>query len=287
MKTASILAATVALVACGGTAPTTPFDPGRFAGLPAGVDALIDLADQLVARTGQPPAEAVRSLDRAVAALERASRQASPRQFEALWKLARACFLICGVLTSKARMEHYARLGRDTAALAAIHNSKRVEPHYYRALCLGRLAEATNKLKQVQYMIEDARMAANIDPTFDDAGPLRFLGKVYITAPAWPVSVGSPEKAIEYLRQAVTIAPVPLNRLFLGEALFHDEEYEEAAAHLRQALTEGQRTGMDPRWQKEGAAYLRRIDFRSATSPNQENPLPVVPGDPAMTEDRE
>jgi len=268
--------ASIWLLACCHTpAPRYVSDPGRGKGLPTAPRALVRLSDKLV--IAKEPT--IGDIDRALAALEMAGKLKQSNKFEVLWKTSRACFLMAGKLHNKQQQAHYGRKGRDLAGRAAILQEKRVEPHYYRALCIGRLAEATNKLKLIKSMMAEAEIAARLDSAFDDAGPLRFLGKVYITAPAWPVSVGSPEKAVDILRQAVTIAPVPLNRLFLGEALFHDEEYEEAAAHLQQALREGKVKGMEPRWREEGLEYLKRIEFKTATSPTEDNPLPMLPGE--------
>jgi len=72
----------------------------------------------------------------------------------------------------------------------------------------------------------------------------------------WPVSVGSPQKAIKLLRRAVNIAPRPLTRVFLGEAYFEDEQYKRAIEQLERALE--QRDALPPRWRKEAESYLKR-----------------------------
>ena len=79
---------------------------------------------------------------------------------------------------------------------------------------------------------------------------------LYLTAPPWPVSVGSPQKAIQLLLRAVSIAPRPLTRVFLGEAYFEDEQYKRAIEQLERALE--QRDALTERWRKEAERYLKR-----------------------------
>ncbi len=200
-----------------------------------------------------------KEVDRALAALEKALKQVGPRRFEVYWKLARACFLLTEILPTKQQRLIYGRQGRDYAGWAAALKPKRAEGHYYRALNIAKVAEATSDRKKIKAMVAEAEIAARQDPRLDEAGPLRFLGKVYITAPAWPVSVGSSEKALEYLERAVSLAPTPLNRLFLGEAYYHEEEYDKARATIRKALEDGKSGALDRRWLEEGREYLERI----------------------------
>jgi len=230
-------------------------DPARYEGLPADTDALIKMSDKILAH--QPLR--FKRADRALAALEKALKQATKRRFEVYWKLARACFLLTEILPEKQQRWIYGRKGRDYAGWAAALRPRRVEPHYYRALNIAKVAEATSNRTLVKAMVAEAEIAAGIDPRFDEAGPLRFLGKVYITAPAWPVSIGSSEKALEYMERAVELWPTPLNRLFLGEALYHEEEYDRARRTIQKALQDGKSGGLDARWRQEGAEYLKRI----------------------------
>ena len=230
-------------------------DPARYDGLPEDTDALLKLSDRLLAHKPL----VFKRADRALAALEKALRKTPPRRFEVYWKLARNCFLLTEILPEKEQRWIYGRQGRDYAGRAAALQPDRVEPHYYRALNIAKVAEATTNRTLIKAMVAEAKIAARLDPGFDEAGPLRFLGKVYITAPAWPVSVGSSEKALEYLERAVSLAPTPLNRLFLGEANYHEEEYVRARKIIEQALRDGRSGALDRRWLQEGEEYLQRI----------------------------
>lgn len=235
-------------------------DPNRAKGLPRDAEELVSLSDAICAipafRT------TLRESDRALAALEVALYRRQREDFALLWRLARANFRMTELLANKEQRLRYAEAGVAFAERARKVNASRVEPHYFLALNLAKVAEAKHKLGLIKEVIAAAEIAGKLDGRFDEAGPFRLIGKVYLTAPAWPVSVGSPEKAIETLERAVSLAPAPTNRLFLGQAYYHDEEYEKARTLLEGALKHGRE--IDPRWRREAEDYLRRI--RNKTS---------------------
>lgn len=238
---------------------TTPYvsDPSCAKDLPEDPLDLVSLADELVDQT--PPA--LPRVDRALAALSQAEKKGHPQPFEVYWRLARGCFLMTELLPNKNQCRAYAAQGEAWAQKALALDPDQVQGHYYLALNRAKLAEADNKLSLVKVMLQDAEKAAELDPAFDQAGPYRFMGKVYITAPSWPVSVGNPGKAVDVLEQAVEIAPTPLNRLFLGQAYFHDDEPEQALEQIQRALQEANRQGtfINPRWRQEARDYLQRL----------------------------
>jgi tetratricopeptide (TPR) repeat protein len=220
--------------------------------------------DQLIARADTLMAEVppqIEHVDRALAALQRVLDRTPQDPFAVHWRLARGCFLMTEVLKNEAQRREYAVLGQKHAAQALALQPERVEPHYFLALNTAKIAEADRDLGLIEVMLKQAERAAAIDPAFDEAGPYRFMGKVYITAPSWPVSVGSAEKGVELLERAVKLAPVPLNRVFLGEAYYKDDEYKLAHEQLTLALQQVQTDGvlLDPRWRAEAEATLVRL----------------------------
>lgn len=237
------------------TRPTvfTP-SPERAAGLPASVAELIALSDRLAAERPDDP----HAIDRSLAALEAAEAKGPEEPVEVVWRMGRACFLLAEALGA-AQGKRFGQAGEGHAQRAIALASDRVEGHYYHALNMAKVAEATKDVEQLKPMMVIARAAADIDPAFDDAGPLRLMGKTYVVAPEWPTSVGDREQAVEVLKQAVSLAPTPLNRLFLGEALYHSESYEAAEAQIQRALKDGRAGGLAPRWISEGEDYLRRL----------------------------
>ncbi|MBN1154551.1 hypothetical protein JXB12_06465 [candidate division KSB1 bacterium] len=78
-----------------------------------------------------------------------------------------------------------------------------------------------------------------IDPTFDDAGAYRVLGRVYFKSPKIPIILGWPskEKAITYLEKSLLIAPDDLaTKQFLGEALYAVGKKERAIELMKEIL---------------------------------------------------
>jgi tetratricopeptide (TPR) repeat protein len=239
--------------------PKLVVDQARSKDLPGRVEALRELSDKIVAAKSTSAAE----YDRALAALEQALEK-NKYDYDLLWRAARACFLVTEYAQDPKQVYAYGEAGRTFGERATKEQPKRVEGFYYLALDLSKMADAKKNLRLLNPAMAAAETAMKIDPAFDEAGPLRFLGKAYITAPAWPTSVGSPDKGVEMLQKAVSLAPVPINRLFLGEAYFHEEEYGKAKAALEQALSEG-KGKLHERWQKEGEDYLRRVKAKSSS----------------------
>jgi tetratricopeptide (TPR) repeat protein len=226
----------------------------RAADLPDSPQELITIADDLVARG----AGELAALDRADAALRRALSLTESR-FPVLWRLSRVSFLSTLRLSDLSQVAEVAQEGMQQAREAMKIDAKRVEPHYYLALNMAQVADATSARSLVKPMVAAAKRAAEIDKTYDRAGPLLFLGKVHLTAPAWPISVGNVEQATAYLERAVAISPRPIARLFLGQAYFEDDREREAKAQLEQALREAKPGDIEPRFHKEAEETLKRI----------------------------
>ena len=110
--------------------------------------------------------------------------------------------------------------------------------HYYLAINLGQLAQAEApsiaSYRLVHQVEREFKKAAELDVTFDHAGPARTLGLLYFQAPGWPLSVGSKSKAREWLTRAAELAPnYPGNQLNLGEAQLKWREHKELKATLK------------------------------------------------------
>jgi len=173
------------------------------------------------------------------------------------WRLARAEFLCSRRAGDRAGQAAAAERGVGWARQALRRDAQRVEGHYYLALCLGQLAEARSKLGLVKPMEAAAKRAAELDPRYDGAGPLVFLGKLYLTAPGWPLSVGDVERAVATLQRALALDPRPLTRLFLAQALAEDDQREAAASELQPVLAAS--TALEPRWRAEAERLRQKL----------------------------
>ena len=132
---------------------------------------------------------------------------------------------------------------------------ERIEGHYYLAALHGFNAQTQrggDVKPLVQLMISEGDLAAKLDERFDSGGPHRLLGTLYARAPAPPVAVGDPEKAVTHLQKAVALAPdYPPNQMYLAEALIADERYPDAEA----AIQTTRKLLADSKWDKRRAAW--------------------------------
>lgn len=148
--------------------------------------------------------------------------QAEPTNCVAGWQFARACF-DWGEFAAASQRPGLAEEGIAACRQVTLRQPTLAAGHYYLALNLGRLADTKRNLaalRMVDEMEAAFKLTASLDPKFDFAGPDRGLGLLHLTAPGWPVSVGSKSKARTHLQRAVELAPdYPENRLNLIEAL--------------------------------------------------------------------
>jgi len=152
----------------------------------------------------------------------------------ALWRGSRACAWLARHHPDLGARERYASKGIAMGRKAIQYQSTRVEPYYYTALNLGAYAEVKAEqgfvpskkvLHEAKYMAE---MAVAMDPTYDFAGPHRFLGKLIVEAADTLTHRIAPwEEGMTHLQKAVELAPgFGQNRLFLAQAYYDDGDYE-------------------------------------------------------------
>lgn len=179
--------------------------------------------------------------------------------YEKAWRLAKLCYRMAEASSSTETADEYARRGIYYSKVAVTRDPDRVEGHYYMALNLGVFAEHAAQLRLVNPMVLAATRAVQIDETYDEAGALVFLGKLYLSAPAWPLSVGDVDRAVSYLERALSLSPTTLTRLFLGQAYYEQGDMALAKTLLEQALSDPRARDLDEKWQREARSYLQRI----------------------------
>lgn len=256
------------LAACGTTLPATPprqLQPAAAPPVaPAAREAALARADALLVQALTDGAVARTQRQLLVEAVG-----AGAVDFAWAWRLARAEFLCSRRASTRAAQAADAERGVAWARRAVLREPQRVEGHYYLALSLGQLAEARSKLSLVKPMEAAGKRAAELDPRFDGAGPLVFLGKLYLSAPGWPLSIGDVEQAVATLRRALALEPRPLTRLFLAQALAENDEPAEAARELQAVLVLN--AALEPRWQAEAERLRQKLGLADAA------PAPLRP----------
>lgn len=242
--------------------------------LPDKVPALLKYADDIYDKANAtPPDGGSAAMENGLLALDKA-HELDPNSYDAAWKAARACgWLADDYYGDKTKRAHFAGRGIEYAKAAIKINPNAVEGHFYSGINLG--LSATTKTISAKFMVpavrDAAKKAMQIDPTYDRGGPPRLLGALYANAPPWPASIGDPERGVEYLRQALKIAPdYPQNNFLLGNALLKAEEYEEAVAQYQIVLA-AQPQPFDahflPKWKRMAEEGLK----------NARNQNPVIP----------
>jgi tetratricopeptide (TPR) repeat protein len=156
-----------------------------------------------------------------------------------LVRLARLSYLL-GELSPKPEKPYYFEKGKGYGETLAAEQPAWAEGHYWLALNLCGLAEisgARRGLKMVPQIIEEMEHSLKVNPTYEQAGAHRILGRIYYACPGWPLSVGDIHESLNHLSSAVALAPDnSTNHLFLAETLLKLGKKEEAHQELEQVL---------------------------------------------------
>lgn len=214
-------------------------------------------AADLLARGDELAVEGANREDlmRALEGYERAEQLAG-RTVDTMVRRARAILFIAEPRPGEDETLAWAEAGEELSRQIVERAPGRVEGHYYEALFIGlkaREKSVPKALLLLPRMASRARRAMEIDQTYDDAGPLRLMGMLLITAPPWPASVGDTDEGLELLERAVALSDYPRNRLLLAKSLIEDDEPEDGCAQL-EPLLQGQVNG---RWASAAERWTR------------------------------
>ena len=177
---------------------------------------------------------------RAAAEYQRAQTrfQASTNDPATAWQFARACFDLADFATNDTQRAAIARQGIAACRELLARETNSAPGHYYLAMNYGQLARAEAPslaaYRLVRQIEGEFKTAADLDKSFDYAGPERCLGLLYRDAPGWPFSIGSRRKARDFLEQAAKLAPDdPENHLNLAESFLQWHESDNAKGELK------------------------------------------------------
>jgi tetratricopeptide (TPR) repeat protein len=163
-----------------------------------------------------------------------------PDQFDAQIKAATALAWLAEHAPEVPFRKQAAQHGIAIAKHARQLDPQRVEGHYWYALNVGLLADVDRDygLSAVDEMVAALKIAIDLDPAYDHAGPLRLLGLLHLRAPAPPISVGSKRKAQQLFQRATEVQPqFPENYLYLAEAQRDLSRIDDARANLQKLLS--------------------------------------------------
>jgi len=203
----------------------------------------------------------VASAERA-AALWEARLARDTANFEAAWKLARACYWLGGHVARADQRRQYER-GVDAGRRATALHPERPEGHFWMAANMGALAESFGLRQGLRYRgtIKDAlETVLRLDPTFQQGSADRALGRWYMKVPG--LFGGSDEKAVDHLRRALTYNPQSTaSHYFLAETFVEMNRRAEARAELQQVLD----APVDREWAPEDEEFKAKARILLAT----------------------
>src|SRR5437899_42321 len=174
--------------------PNTPLSrrAGALRSVVAGLSLILAICLNLIAQTGlaatkDPAAGARKTFHDA-----QIRYQKEPRDSQAAWQFARACFDLADLATNSAQRVEIAEQGIAACKQLLSRDPNSAPGHYYLGMNLGQVAQTRGlgALKLVTEMEREFSTARDLDSSFDYAGPDRNLGLLYRDAPAM-VSIGS------------------------------------------------------------------------------------------------
>ena len=194
-----------------------------------------------------------------------AALKLNPKSFEARWRLARSYFWITDNTENKTRDKDMGWLGYTHGLQAMRLNPKRVEGHYWAALCMGEYSKGLGILTALKKGIEGKfknhlSKAMAIKRCYDNGGGDRAFGNLFYLLP-WPKK--DRKKALKHYNWSLRCRKdVPRTYFYIGRAQADDGNKAEAIAALEKCLTVKRGTATDnhraKRWCKKLLATLKK-----------------------------
>jgi tetratricopeptide (TPR) repeat protein len=129
------------------------------------------------------------------------------RDFEAAWKLARACYWLGGHVPAEDRRKQYER-GIEAGRRAVAIQTGRPEGHFWMAANMGAMAESFGLRAGLRYrgpVKRELETVLAIDPAYGEGSADRALGRWYLRVPR--LFGGSRTRSVEHLKKSLTYDP--------------------------------------------------------------------------------
>jgi tetratricopeptide (TPR) repeat protein len=188
----------------------------------------------------------------------REALKAHPASFDVLWRLGRAFQDLGERSRDKSFKRQAGQQGLDFALKAIQQEPRRVEGHFWAALCVGVYGDSLGMFSALRQRIQDRFLrhletALRIDPSYDHGAPDRVYG-IYHRSLPWPLR--SYPKAIDRFRRSLRYDPnFPLTHMYLGQTLLDTGEPDQGREHLRACVRHSRRL-KDLELQKECGRLL-------------------------------
>ncbi len=202
------------------------------------------------------PAQSRAALD-----LFEGAANADPKSYEGRWEGARAAYFFGNYTRTDAsdseKMAIFQR-GIELAKQAVALQPKGVEGHFWLGVLYGVYGEAKGIFKSLSLVPDikrEMQTCLDLDPSVEGWGPDRVLGRMYFKLP-W-FKGGSNAKSIEHLERSLKGAPTDaLTRFYLAETYKSEGMKAKAIEQLRQVVS----MTPDPRWTPEHPWIKRQAE---------------------------
>jgi tetratricopeptide (TPR) repeat protein len=178
-----------------------------------------------------------------------------PKDFEAAWKLARACYWLGGHVPAAAQRSQYER-GIVAGKRAAAIDAQRPEGHFWTAANMGAMAESFGLRQGLKYrgaIKNELETVLEIDPAFQQGSADRALGRWYLKVPA--LFGGSKSRSVDHLQRSLTYNPnSTASHYFLAETFLEMNRRADARAELQKVLD----APLNPEWTPEDQEFKQK-----------------------------
>ena len=197
------------------------------------ISRLIDRGDRIYARIQTPGATWT------AIGYYREALKLNGGSFNALWRTARAFARLADHARIRRKKGPFGRQGYDYAFRAIQARPRRVEGHYWAAICVGEQGNNMGMLAAIRSGIGGKFLrylmaALRIDPSYDDGGPSRILAMYHYRLP-WPLK--SNQKALRHLRRSLIYSPrYGITHAMLAQVLVDEGRTADARRHVKACL---------------------------------------------------
>jgi tetratricopeptide (TPR) repeat protein len=189
------------------------------------------------------------------AAIWGAQLERDPKNFEAAWKLARACYWLGGHVAASERRAQFER-GIEAARQATVLQSSRPEGFFWMAANMGAMAESFGLRAGIRYrspVKKALETVLMIDRSFQQGSADRALGRWYLKVPR--LFGGSKDKSVEHLKQSLTYdAASTASHYFLAETYLEMDRPDEARLELLKVIE----VPINPHWAPEDREFKQK-----------------------------
>lgn len=169
----------------------------------------------------------------------REALKVDPKHFKALWRLARAFMWLGEQSSSSADHRRLGWTGYGYARRAIQVDRRRVEGHFWAALCIGEYAKGLGIISAIRQGIErrfrgylDASM--RIDRSYDEGGPDRIYALYWHSLP-WPLRDN--KKSLYHFRRSLGYSRTnPFTHLYYGKVLAAESQEAKARRHFKRCI---------------------------------------------------